>query len=69
MFATWWIEKGGTQNVEHEFLHLKYLFRGIGLFFLAEMESSRLAGWTTTPHVMSIKSLAFFQFVTNRESR
>jgi hypothetical protein len=46
------------------FFTSKYLFRDIGLFFHAEMESSRLAGRTTRT-VTSIKSLAFFQFVTN----
>jgi hypothetical protein len=50
------------------FFTSKYLFRDIGLFFHAEMESSRLAGRTTRT-VTSIKSLAFFQFVTNTESQ
>jgi hypothetical protein len=39
------------------FFTSKYLFRDIGLFFHAEMESSRLAGRTTCTKV-AVKSFA-----------
>jgi hypothetical protein len=60
MFGTWWREKGRTENVEHEFLHVQNLSRDIGLFFLSEMELSRLADATTTtivPHDNSATSI------------